>query len=146
MEGAVTASVSIRQFPEQRAEEAEEVIGFRRREVPGWVAYVPPIGLVSIVGTRVTIPDRILIGFLHDGRLRVQIPIAVKFSTEEEHVIAEAEAFNEFGFGANPSEALRDLQRALAELYFTLEQEGHRLGSDLAHVWVSLRQAISRRP
>lgn len=143
----MTASAPIQQLPEQRAEEVEEPIGFHgRADMPAWVPFVPPAGLVSIVGARVTIPDRILIGSLHDGRLRVQIPIAVKFSSEEEHVIAEAEEFNEFGFGTNPSEALRDLQRALAELYFTLEQEGHRLGPDLARAWARLRPAISRRP
>jgi hypothetical protein len=144
----MSASASIQPFPEQRAEEVEEVIGFYERAamLGAWVPYVPPVGLVSIVGARVTIPDRILVGSLNDGRLRVHTPIAVKFSTEEEHVIAEAEEFNEFGFGTNLSEALRDLQRALAELYFTLEQERHRLGPDIERVWARLRQAISRRP
>lgn len=123
----------IQQLPEQRA---EEVIG---------LSHVLSVELVTKVGIRATVPDRIQIGSLGDGRLQVQTPIVVRFSIEGDQFIAEAGAFNEFGFGANPSEALRDLQRALTELYFLLEGEQHRLGPDLALVWAKLQQTIRRR-
>ena len=69
----------------------------------------------------------------------------VKCTKEDQHVITEAVEFNEFGFGKNFSEALSDLQRAIAELYFTLEQKQDRLGPDLQHVWANLQQKILRR-
>ena len=81
-----------------------------------------------------SLPDELLLGFLRDGRLRVRSPIKVKLMTEGEHVVAEAVEFNEFGFGKNLSEALIDLQRAIAELHFTLEQDQDRLGTDLRNV------------
>ncbi|MEE8470697.1 MAG: hypothetical protein V3S51_05140, partial [Dehalococcoidia bacterium] len=86
----------------------------------------------------------VLVGFLRDGRLRVSAPFSVRLVVEEPHVIAEAVEFNEFGFGDNWSEALADLQRAIAELYFTLEEEQERLGADLQRVWASLQQKIQK--
>lgn len=139
----MTPSASIRQFPEQRA---EEVVGYGRAAMlKSPVPYVLPVGLINTVGVRTAIPDQIRLGSLRDGRLQVQTPIVVKFSAEGNHFIAQGEEFNEFGFGTNPSEALRDLQRALTELYFTLEREQHRLGPDLALVWARLQQTIRRR-
>jgi hypothetical protein len=91
------------------------------------------------------IPSESLLGSLRDGRLRVNSPIEVKFTTEGEHVIAEAVELNEFGFGENPSEALIDLQRAIAELYLTLEKEQKRLGTDLQGVWTILQEKILKR-
>ncbi len=140
----MTVSASIRQFPEQRD---EEVIGYGHSAVLKTPPpYTVPVVLVSTVEVRAKVPDEMLIGSLRDGRLQVHTPIAVKLSTERDHFVAQAQEFNEFGFGTNPSEALRDLQRALTELYFTLEQEQHRLGPDLAAVWAKLQQAIRRRP
>jgi len=89
-------------------------------------------------------PDQILLGSLRDGRLRVRSPIKVEFTAEGEHIIAEAVDFNEFGFGNNTSEALIDLQRAVAELYLTLEKEQDRLGKDLQGVWVILQEKIHK--
>jgi hypothetical protein len=91
-----------------------------------------------------TIDKEALVGFLRDGRLRVHSPFTVKFTTEKPYVIAEAAEFNEFGFGENVSEALVDLQYAIAELYFTLESEQHRLSSDLQNVWSVLQQKIQK--
>lgn len=86
----------------------------------------------------------VLVGSLRDGRLRVSTPFLVKYMVEEPQVIAEAPEFNEFGFGGNQSEALADLQRAITELYFTLEEEQERLGADLQRVWASLQQVIQK--
>lgn len=91
-------------------------------------------------------PDQILLGSLRDGRLRVKAPIVVRFTKENEDVIAEAPDLNEFGFAKNPSEALIDLQAAIAELYFTLERERDRLGPDLQRVWAALQGRIVPRP
>ncbi|MGH9427950.1 MAG: hypothetical protein ACRD2L_16825 [Terriglobia bacterium] len=76
----------------------------------------------------------------------MKIPIRVKLAREDQHIIAEAAELTEFGFGANLSEALHDLQRAIVELYFTLEQDQHRLGPDLQQVWAALQRTILRRP
>lgn len=94
---------------------------------------------------RIEIPDQILLGSLRDGRLRVRSPIKVRFATEGSNTIAEAVEINEFGFGNNPSEALADLQRVIAELYLTLEEEQDRLGTDLQSVWAILREKIRKR-
>ena len=87
-------------------------------------------------------PKQILLGSLGDGRLRVRMPIAVNLATENDDYIAEAEELSEFGFGKNPSDAINDLQRALVELWFTLQQEQDRLGPDLLGVWSKLRQKV----
>ncbi|MGD0779175.1 MAG: hypothetical protein ABR954_00090 [Dehalococcoidales bacterium] len=87
----------------------------------------------------------ILVGTLRDGRLKINVPIRVKFAFENNKVIAEAEEVNEFGFGENMSEALADLQRAIAELFFTLEREQKRLGADLKKVWGILKEKITKR-
>lgn len=99
---------------------------------------VPKTQLPRLVDTEV------LVGSLRDSKLRVRSPFSVKFMVEKPHVIAEAVEFNEFGFGDNWSEALADLQRAIAELYFTLEEEQEQLGADLQRVWASLQQKIQK--
>jgi len=91
------------------------------------------------------LPDHILLGSLGDGRLRVQSPITVKLIKEDQHVIAEATELDEFGFGTNLSEALRDLQGAIVELYFTLEAEQDRLGPDLQRIRATLQHKLLRR-
>ena len=90
------------------------------------------------------VPHEALLGSVCDGRLRVQLPIRVKFTQEGQNIIAKAVEFNEFGFGENPSEALVDLQHAIAELYFTLDKEHNRLGRDLQRVWAKLQKKIRK--
>lgn len=92
------------------------------------------------------VSTQILLGSLRDGRLRVQSPITVKITKEDRHIIAEATELDEFGFGANLSDALRDLQRAIVELYLTLEEGKDRLGPDLQRVWTTLQHKLARRP
>lgn len=89
--------------------------------------------------------DQILLGSLRDGRLMVRSPITVKFTSEDGQVIAEAVEFDEFGFGENASEALIDLQRAIAELYFTLDGEQDHLGKDLRNAWSIIQEKIHKR-
>ena len=83
-------------------------------------------------------------GSLRDGRLRVVEPIEVVTMLEGGKHVVEAPELNEFGFGDNLSKALGDLQAAIAELYFTLEDEQERLGPDLSSVWVVLSQKVRR--
>ena len=88
--------------------------------------------------------SKLLLGFLLDSRLRVRQPIVVHFETEGQQTIAEAIEFNEFGFGANSSEALTDLQHAISELYWALDAERLRLGPDLAAVLNDLARHLER--
>lgn len=123
-----------------------EAVTYERRflEIPIASLISPEDALLIRVSP--VLPGHILLGSLRDGRLRVQSPITVKLTKEDQHVIAEATELNEFGFGTNLSEALRDLQRAIIELYFTLETEQDRLGPDLQRIWVTLQDKLLRRP
>ena len=81
---------------------------------------------------------------LRDGRLRVVEPIeAIPMLEAGEHVL-EAPELNEFGFGDTLSEALADLQAAIVELYFTLEEDQDRLGPDLSSVWDVLSRKVRK--
>jgi len=124
------------QPPRPKGRVGDEVFGSWLQLVD--VKDVPSTELPPLVDTEA------LVGSLRDARLRVCAPFSVKFMVEKPHVVAEAAEFNEFGFGANWSEALADLQRAIAELYFTLEEEQERLGADLQSVWGRLQQKIQR--
>lgn len=90
-------------------------------------------------------PKKILLGFLRDGSLRVISPFQVRITNEGKNTIAEAIELDEFGFGNSVSEAIVDLQRAVAELYFTLEREQERLGVDLQKTWNVLQEKILKR-
>ena len=89
-------------------------------------------------------PKEFMLGALRDVRLRVVEPIAVKWTTEDGQCVLEAVEVNEFGFGANFSEAIADLQEAIAELRFTLEAEQERLGPDLQAIRATLARKIRR--
>lgn len=101
-----------------------------------------PIERVETANLGPAHPERLLLGALRDGRLRVRSPISVRLTSENRDFVAEAEELTEFGFGKNPSEALIDLQNAIAELYFTLQQEQGRLGPDLELVWANLERKL----
>ena len=89
-------------------------------------------------------PETFTLDSLRDGRLRVVEPIGVLPMFEGGKHVVEAPELNEFGFGDNLSEALSDLQAAIAELYFTLEDEQERLGPDLSSVWAELSQKVRK--
>lgn len=91
------------------------------------------------------LPPSIRLGFLRDPRLRVQHPITVSISEESGQVVAEAEEIDEYGTGANLAEAIADLQHALAELYFALEEQQGKLAAGLQQVWGALRSKITKR-
>jgi hypothetical protein len=104
-----------------------------------------PIGKISKVTFGVLPPNKMLLGTLSDGRFKVKSPISVNFKTQDAHIVAEAIGFNEFGYGKNRSEALRDLQVTLVELYTTLDREQARLGSDLYKIWQKLQSIVTKR-
>jgi len=85
------------------------------------------------------------LGRLVDGRLRIMEPFALTFSSAEGQFIAEAPEVGEIGVGETQSEALRDLQTTLGELYWTLEENEVRLESALEEVLTVLRRKIERR-
>ena len=89
-------------------------------------------------------PETFTLDSLRDGRLRVVEPIGVLPMFEGGKHVVEAPELNEFGFGDNLSEALSDLQAAIAELYFTLETDREQLGPDLTSVWVVLSKKARR--
>jgi hypothetical protein len=114
-----------------------------RRGPPGAVIPLRP----RTLGARVQRPDNQLrLGSLRSGRLRVRSAFRVEIQRLDGRVVAHAEEINEFGFGANLSEAIADLQGTIAELYDTLESEESRLGPDLRRVWEVLRKKVLRRP
>ena len=92
-----------------------------------------------------TLPMVIHLGFLLEGRFRLREAIEVTITEEEGQIAAESKELNEFGYGNNPSEAINDLQHAIAELYFTLEEDQTRLGKDLLAVWGVLQTKIQKR-
>lgn len=89
-------------------------------------------------------PAELLLGALRNRRLRVRSAISVTMTTENDDYIAEAKEVSEFGFGKNPSDALVDLQLAIAELYFSLERDFERLGPDLLSVWDTLQLKVEK--
>ncbi|HSF30432.1 MAG TPA: hypothetical protein VLK82_08185 [Candidatus Tectomicrobia bacterium] len=140
-------TTQVQRFEPRIAEQQDdELVAHHRQFTQMQLRYLIPADYAGGLMPTAAVPDQVLLGSLHDGRLRVQAAIPDKLTTEREHLIAGAVEFEEFGFGRTLSEALVDLQRAIAELYFAFEQEQQRLGPDLQHVWGQLQQKIVKRP
>lgn len=138
--------IEITQLPGQSSRSFDnEAVTYERRSLEIQIASPILPEDVLRIGGRPVLPGHILLGTLRDGRLRVQSPITVKLTREDQHIIAEAAELDEFGFGTNLSEALRDLQRAIVELYLTLEEGKDRLSPDLQRVWATLQTKLLRR-
>lgn len=90
-------------------------------------------------------PPGFVVGTLLDDRLRLSTPLQVEIERENEWYVAECEALDEFGFGADPMSAVDDLRQTLAELYWTLKEEQHRLAPGIAETWLRLRGVIQER-
>ncbi len=80
-----------------------------------------------------------------DGRLKITESFVVKVERHDDVVTAWIEEIDEFGYGANSSEALRDLGETLAELYFSLRDHAGRLSPDLHAVWLKLNDHVKLR-
>ncbi len=87
----------------------------------------------------------VTLGSLFDDRLRLRNPLRVELEREGEFYIAKCEAFQEFGFGASPLEAVDDFRQTLAELYWALKRSTPRLGADLAATWERLNEQVEER-
>ena len=79
-----------------------------------------------------------------DARLKIHKPFRVRIIGSVESVAAHVEEIEEFGYGGNRGEALDDLGRTIAELYFSLESKRERLSSDLSGVLRCLEEHIMR--
>ena len=85
------------------------------------------------------------LGRLLDGRLRIVEAFTITLSAVEGQSVAEAQEVGEIGVGRTQSEALRDLQATLGELYLTLEADSARLGVELLRTWEVLQRKIQKR-
>lgn len=92
------------------------------------------------------LPTEFLLGSVGVGRLRVLRAFHVLVTTENDDFIANADEINEFGFGSNYVEAVRDLQRTIVELFFSLEADEARLGPDLQQTLATLREHLRLAP
>lgn len=90
------------------------------------------------------VPGELRLGALWDSRLRVVEPIILRLSRDHDQVVAEAPQLDEFGFGSDMFEAVRDIQRAIAQLYFSLADGSERLGPDLQLTWAVLQRLVIR--
>ena len=91
-----------------------------------------------------TLPARIKLESLSDDRLRVKGGIEVVIFAAEGFILAEAVGLNEFGYGDDAVEAVAELGYAIADLYFSLEEDQHRLGKGLQEVWEVLQGKIEK--
>jgi len=79
-----------------------------------------------------------------DARLRIHTPFRVLILASGDGVSAHAHEIEEFGYGTNRGEALDDLGKTIAELYFSLASDRERLTSDLAGVLRFLEEHITQ--
>lgn len=137
----MATNLAIREFDKpvsENLDEAEAIL----LETKDWPIEAPlSKGIESLI---IPPPSSFALGTLRDGRLRVEEPFDIGRTTDAGQCVLEATEISEFGYGENLSEALADLQAAIAELYFTLETERDRLGRDLAKVWATLSRKVRR--
>ena len=88
--------------------------------------------------------DELLFAPAIDARLKVHTPFHVRIVPSGGGVSAHAPEIEEFGYGTNRGEALDDLGKTIAELYFSLASERERLSPDLYGVLKSLEEHITR--
>jgi hypothetical protein len=93
----------------------------------------------------VLLPDEVLFGAMPDRRLRFKRPLLVHTERREEGAIARADEIGEFGYGRSTGEALDDLGKTVAELYFSLNAEKDRLSADLETLRLRLDEYIELR-
>jgi hypothetical protein len=89
------------------------------------------------------LPGRIRFAQLHHPKLKVKKGFVVDLRRENDSVVAVAEDFAEFGYGASLAEALHDLAITVAELFFSLSDPNVQLSPDLASVRQRLHDHIA---
>ena len=90
------------------------------------------------------IPDPLSFAPMIDPRLKIRKSFKVRFHRCESGMTAYAEEIEEFGQGANSSEALIDLGKTIAELFFSLDAEADRLAAGLWSLRERLTEHIER--
>jgi hypothetical protein len=90
-------------------------------------------------------PKKIKFGMLRDRRLRMLAPITVDLDRKKHAVVARWSEIQEFGYGANASEALDDFGKTIEELFLSLNERKDRLGEDLQNVWTIMSKHIEMR-
>jgi len=111
--------------------------------------HVAPLGGVfnSVVFAELgMMPDRVSYAAKLHPRLRTVKPFLVQFSRTEDRFIASVSDIEEYGVGGTRSEALDDLGRTVAELYFSLERDAARLSEDLQSIFEKLQMHVSPIP
>ena len=89
--------------------------------------------------------EDIWIGFLRDPRLRIREPIYTMLDIYPDNkAVATADVLGVSGSGDNQSEAIADLQRKIADLYFSLEKSSGDLEGGNQEVWEMLQTKIRR--
>lgn len=84
----------------------------------------------------------IAIGSLLDTRLRMRGTLTLEMEQEGEFYIAKCDELNEFGYDYDPIGAVQDVRVSIAELYWELKENQHRLGADLAETWRRLSELV----
>jgi hypothetical protein len=107
-------------------------------------AHVPPRESPELL-KRDPVAEEILFAPNIDGRLRITEPFVVAVERREGVVTARIEDIGEFGYGSSSGEALYDLGKTLAELYFSLRDSADHLSDDLRAVWLELNEHIQPR-
>jgi hypothetical protein len=106
----------------------------------------PPPEIVSTVvvvqGRLEMSPDIISYAAKVHPSLRTKKAFTVQFSRNDEGFSAYVAELEEYGLGVTRSEALDDLNHTLAELYFSLGNDAHRLSADLQTVWGKLQSHL----
>ena len=82
------------------------------------------------------------IGSLLDTRLRLRGVLTLDMEREGDSYVATCSDLNEFGYGNDPTRAIEDARRSIAELYWELKENQHRLGADLAETWRRLSELV----
>ena len=106
---------------------------------------IRPWRILTIGPAAPLIPGKILFGAMTDRRLRFRRPIQLEIYREDDLVVARACELDEFGCGANISEALEDIGKTLAEEYVFLHEQADHLSDDLRNHFRTLAEFIEFR-
>ena len=86
--------------------------------------------------------ERVEIGSLLDTRLRMRRSVTLEMERGDDFYVAKCAELNEYGYGTDPTWAIEDARRAIAELYWELKENQDRLGADLAKTWQRLSELV----
>ena len=89
--------------------------------------------------------DRVMFAPSIDGRLSIKTPFDVILEKTPAGQIARIGSIGEFGIGESTGDALFDLGRTVAELYFSLAEHRDHLSSDLQSIFGILQEHIEQK-